>query len=137
MLGIGEVERFKRTQAYTSEDAVGIDETLSRFGWICTTPHVLSAVSTLLDWVKGENRYKVLEYLSIYIKRVAEHHRPARELVYTRVFFELGLTDAGLVDLAFTENLVLITADLRLYQYASGLGVKAINFNHLREAWLV
>ena len=137
MLGSGEVEKFKRTQEYTSEDAVGIDEILSRFGWICTTPHVLSEVSNLIDWVQGQNRYKVMEYLATYIQTVSEHHRSARELVHTKVFFELGLTDAGLVDLAYTENLVLITADLRLYHYASGLGVKSINFNHLREAWLV
>lgn len=137
MLGRGEVERFKRTQEYTSEDAVGIDELLSKFAWVCVTPHVLAEVANLLDWVKGENRNKVMDFLSKFVQTVSEHHQAAKTLVETRVYFQLGLSDAGLVNLSASEDLVLITADLHLYQYASGLGVKAINFHHLREAWLV
>ncbi|MGB5834675.1 MAG: PIN domain-containing protein [Thiohalocapsa sp.] len=137
MLGRGEVEKFKRTQEYTSEDAVGIDNLLSKFGWVCATPHVLAEVANLLDWVKGDNRDKVLDFLSGFVQSISERHQPARELVETKVYFKLGLSDAGLVSLSNSENLVLITADLHLYQYASGLGVQAINFHHLREAWLV
>lgn len=137
MLGRGEVEKFKRTQEYTSEDAVGIDELLSKFAWVCATPHVLAEVANLLDWVKGDNRNKVLDFLSNFVQSVTEHHQPAKNLVETKVYFQLGLSDAGLVNLSTSENLVLITADLHLYQYASGLGVQAINFHNLREAWLV
>ncbi|WP_031386552.1 PIN domain-containing protein [Desulfonatronum thiodismutans] len=137
MLGRGEVEKFKRTREYTSEDAVGIDNLLSKFAWVCTTPHVLAEVANILDWVKGDNRNKVLDFLSIFVQNISEHHQPAKDLVETKVYFQLGLSDAGLVNLSASENLVLITADLHLYQYASGLGVQAINFHNLREAWLI
>lgn len=136
MIGKGQVERFKRTQAYTPEDAGGIESILKEFGWACSTPHVLAEMSNLLDWIKGDNRLVVLEALSRFVLNASEEHQAAKYLVQTPVYFKLGLSDAGLVALSKSRSLVLITADLSLYHYASNLGVQAINFNHLRETWL-
>jgi hypothetical protein len=47
-------------------------------------------------------------------------------------FFRLGLTDAALLHLSI-EQAVLLTADLHLYLAALKGGLKAQNFNHLRD----
>ena len=136
MLGRGQVEAFKRTRNFTSEDVVGIDAAVSGFGWSCTTPHVLAEVSNLLDWLDPSKKGAALGYLAELTGSLREVTFPATEIVATPIYFKLGITDAALFMAAREQGLVLLTADLPLYHYASGLHVEAINFNHLRDTWL-
>lgn len=137
MLGPGEVEKFKRTRAFTTDDVQGIDDLVRQFGWICTTPHVIAEVSNLLDWLDPVRRQRANELLAkAALTMLREIFRSSKEIVATQVYFKLGVTDAGLFLTAREQNLVLVTADLPLYHYASGLKVEAINFNHIREQWL-
>jgi len=137
MLGRGEVEKFKRTRGYTSDDVKGIDDLIRQFGWICTTPHVIAEVSNLLDWLDSGKRQRANELLAkAALSTLGEIFKASKEIVATQVYFKLGVTDAGLFLTAREQKLVLVTADLPLYHYASGLKVEAINFNHIREQWL-
>ena len=72
-------------------------------------------------------------YLAQYVKKVKEHSIDSTEIVDSLVYFKLGITDAALFLTATKEKLVLITSDLPLYGYASGLGIESINFNNLRS----
>lgn len=136
MLGPGEVEKFKKTTAYTSEDVIGIDALIREFGWIGTTPHVIAEVSNLLDWIDQRKRQTAKTLLAELTGNLREIYFASTEIVATPVYFKLGITDAGLFMAASQQRFVLLTADLPLYHYASGLNVEAINFNHLREHWL-
>lgn len=62
-LGVGEVEKNKRTRNFTSEDVEILDGILQQFFAIITTPHILTETTNLLDWVTGENRTKLWQML--------------------------------------------------------------------------
>lgn len=136
-LGSGEVEKFKRTQAFTTDDAKGIEQFLELFGWICTTSHVIAETSNLIDFLAGEKQKEVKQLLSFYVKKAQEYPITSTELVDTPIYYTLGITDAGLFSLSTSNGLVLVTADLPLYHYAANLGVEVVNFNHLRTQWLL
>ncbi len=137
MLGRGEVEKFKRTKAFTTDDVQGIDDLVRQFGWTCTTPHVIAEVSNLLDWLDPKKRQQAKQLLAqAALTTLSEIFMLSKEIVATPVYFKLGVTDAGLFLTAREQRLVLVTADLPLYHYASELKVEAINFNHIREQWL-
>ena len=136
LLGRGEIERFKRTRSYTDEDALAIDGLVGQFGWVCTTPHVIAEVSNLLDWLDPSKRVVALRHLAAFAQSSREIFSLATEIVSTPVYFKLGITDAALCMAASQHPLVLLTADLPLYQYASGLRLEAVNFNHIRQEWL-
>ena len=132
LLGDGEIESFKRTQSYTTKDAMVLNSALLKFKSIVTTPHVLAETANLLDWFNGNKREKLFKYLTDYIDSVEEIYQPAEQIVLSHAFLKLGLSDASLFDICRQKNCVLLTDDLDLYGFASGHGVETINFNHLR-----
>lgn len=135
-LGSGEVERFKRTRQFSTKDVVELSKIVEKFGWRCTTPHVLAEVSNLLDWLDDDKKSKAGRLLATYVRNAKEVHVSAAEIVKTPVYCKLGLTDAGLVMLARQEDCAVFTADLPLYHYASNLKIEIFNFNHLKDQWL-
>lgn len=136
LLGNGEIEKFKRTRQFTTADFAGLGELIENFGWICTTPCVVAEVSNLLDWFDPDRRMRAGELLAKWVLGVCELNIAASEVVQTPAYYKLGFTDAALYLLARKKQLVILTADLPLYHYASSLGVDAINFHNLREQWL-
>jgi len=132
-LGDGEVEQFKRTREYTTDDVKLLHRLLMCFGWLSTTPHVLSETSNSIDWLNGRKRDAALCQPARYVKCVEEHNIESAAIVNSPVYYKLGITDAALFLTATRENLVLVTSDLPLYGHASGLGVESMNFNHLRS----
>jgi predicted nucleic acid-binding protein len=135
-LGAGEVERFKRTRQFTTKDVVELNNIVKSFGWICTTPHVVAEVSNLLDWLDDTRKSEASRRLAAYVHNAKEVHIKAAEIVRTKIYCKLGITDAGLAMLAQQEDCTVFTADLPLYQYASNLGIEIVNFNHIRNQWL-
>lgn len=136
MLGPGEVEKFKRTRTFTTEDVEGLEDLLGDFRRVCITPHVAAETSNLLDGLKSNSRDCVFAAFADYVAQIDEQWTKAEELVRSPVYYKLGITDACLFKLASGQDMVLITVDLPLYHYALGHGVRSINFNHLREQWL-
>lgn len=132
-LGDGEVEKFKRTQEYTTADAKILDEALLGFQSIITTPQVLTETANLLDWFNGAKRELLFNYLSNFIVKIDEKHLTAKQIIISPAFIKLGLSDAALFDICHLDKCVLLTADLDLYGFASGHGIEAINFTHLRK----
>ncbi|WPL18899.1 hypothetical protein Thiowin_03990 [Thiorhodovibrio winogradskyi] len=135
-LGSGEVEAFKRTRNFTTQDYEQINELVGLFGSKCMTPHVLAEVSNLLDWLEPKRKQYAFSHLAEFAQAQREIFPPAAEIVATPIYFKLGITDAGLFQVAQQQPLVLLTADLPLYHYAAGRKLEAINFNHIREAWV-
>ena len=135
-IGKGEVERSKRTRQFTTNDVAELHKIAARFGWICTTPHVIAEVSNLLGWLDDKRKSAASRLLAAYVRNAKEVHIEAAEIVRTPVYCQLGITDAGLVILAKKEKCTVFTADLPLYHYAANLGVEIINFNHIRNQWL-
>lgn len=61
-----------------------------------------------------------------------ERHVESRQAVARDEFLRIGLTDAAILEMA-TASHTLLTVDLDLYLTALNRGLKAENFNHLRD----
>ncbi|MBK5938213.1 hypothetical protein CCR96_02775 [Halochromatium roseum] len=135
-LGVGEVERFKRTREYIDDDVLGLDLLIQQFGWVGTTPHIMTETSNLLDWLDDARRANALGYLARFAQSAPEIGLSSTAVVESPVYYRLGITDAALCLAIERQPLVLLTRDLALYQYASQLRLEVINFNHVRQQWL-
>src|SRR6266567_2020300 len=109
------VSKFKRLSSFQIEDVDLLSETLKVFPVLKTTPHVLTEVSNLANqlpsWLK-------------------EDWIPAATIAHNELFW-LGLTDAGLAQLASTH--VILTIDFPLSNSLESRGLNVINFTHLRS----
>lgn len=106
------------------------------FKQLVTTPSVLTEVSNLLGQMPGAIRLPVFQRFSLSIQNLQELFTPSRELAQDPCFPKFGLTDAGIVRSAKGRFLVL-TDDFPLAGYLEHQGVDVVNFNHLRQAYLL
>ncbi|EIJ43227.1 PIN domain-containing protein [Beggiatoa alba B18LD] len=133
-LGQGEVEQFKRTREFTSDDADILKQLLKDFKHRYTIPQVLAEVSNLLDWMQNEDKQiRLKKLLAEYIDLSNELVIASKQLITLPIYFKLGITDAALFSLAKQYELTLITVDFGLYGYAQKYKIQTINFNHLRK----
>lgn len=130
-LDIEQVERFKRTRAYSREDYALLAAFAAGFRRMLTTPNVLTEVSNLVGQLGEPLRRRALVALGILAGQFEERFRASRELVLEPSFPRLGLTDSSVIFAAEAE--VTVLTDLDLYVRLSSSGVTSINFNHLRS----
>jgi len=96
-----------------------------------STPHVLAETSNFLgsgpqEMVKGGGAA-----LTGYIGFLSEIHIPAKTIASTPAMVALGLTDAGILQLA-DEKTCVVSMDFHLCNRLSQRGVQATNPRHLR-----
>jgi len=80
-------------------------------------------------------RSMLMNKLAEYAIQIAEINIPSAELVKLEAFFQLGLTDAGLSQIARTYT--VITTDFHLAGRIASAKYHSINFNHLRSNQLL
>lgn len=131
-LDVEQVERFKRTRAYTREDYALLVAYFDEFARILTTPNVLTEVSNLVGQLTGPLRCQALTALGTLAKQFEEHFHTSRELFDQTQYTRLGLADASIIR-TVDEDVTILTDDLDLYLHLSGAGFEAINFNHVRS----
>lgn len=133
---VGEVNRarivkFKRTQQFVPEDFDLLLEIISHFNQIITTPNILTEVNSLMNQLGEPERSQALAVFAQGIPQLNEKYLESQEIVTEESFVKFGLTDCGIVKIISNQYLVL-TDDLKLYNYLIKKGIDAINFNHLR-----
>jgi hypothetical protein len=103
---------------------------------VLTTPNILTETSNLLE--SGDDAYKKAFFEKFHetIAPLDENYLPSKELTQGRTFVKYGLTDSTVASLAEAGYLVL-TDDLKLYGYLSGLNLPTINFNHIRSISMI
>lgn len=126
-----QVERFKRTRAYTREDYALLLAFAGRFGRMVTTPNVLTEVSNLLGQLREPLRRRALSILGSLTGTLDEQYHPSSRLVTDTAFPVLGLADTSIIASA-TTHVTVLTADLPLYLRLAAAGIEVVNFNHLR-----
>ena len=127
------VRTFKRLNSFEVEDIQLLGETLKVFSVIRTTPHVLTEVSNLANALPRWRKDDWSEHFSRQIEVIPEEWAPAKTIAANPMMF-LGLTDAGLANLASTH--VILTIDFPLSNSLESRGLNVINFTHLRSALL-
>ena len=125
------ISRFKRTSQFTPDDFRLLRRVLSRFQPWVTTPNVLTEVNGLSSQLGEPLKTEYFVSFARGITLLAEEYVPSTKAASGEVFPRLGLTDAGIVEAVRGRYLVL-SDDLELTRYLAGLGVDALNFNHLR-----
>ena len=123
---------FKRTCEFSVDDYKLLAAIWSRFPKRLTTPPILAEVTNYLRQQKGLHLTGVLHSLISSIELLDERYTPSKSLTSKESFLPLGLTDSAIADLAQREALVL-TTDLKLWQFLKKNRMQVINFNHPRQ----
>lgn len=126
------ITRFGRTRKFTVEDFATLENFLKPFARILTTPQVLAEVNGLSNDLPNDFKHDYYQVFAAQIATFSELSVPSTEAIHERVFYKLGLTDAGIMWVARKRYLVL-TDDWPLAGQIENEGGDVINFNHLRR----
>jgi len=126
-----QIERFKRTRAYTRADYELLRGFVNGYRALVTTPNVLTETSNLAGQLAEPLRGKALGVLAGFINGAEERFYVSRVLTEERLYLQLGLTDAA-VQHAAAEQISILTDDLPLYGRLASEGAEVFNFHHLR-----
>lgn len=129
------IAKHKKLTAFTVEDYEMLLRIVSRASEVLVTPNTLTETSNLAAYIGEPARSKVLEVLRTVSKNSQERYVPSSSAAQRSEFIRLGLADAALLEVA-TKNVTLLTTDFDLYNAAMANGIKALNFNHLRDQYL-
>jgi hypothetical protein len=130
-----QIERFKRTRAYTADDYDLLTAFVGGFGELIVTPNVMTEVSNLAGQLAEPLRSRVLSSLAMLAVQVRERYFPSGEAAREPEFSRFGLTDVSVL-LTARERVAVLTDDLPLYLRLSALDLYVVNFNHLRTGAL-
>jgi len=127
------IDRFSRTDTFTTDDFALLDRLLGYFETAVTTPPILTEVSNLLGQLPKRPRRECTVLFRALIPKFDERHRPSAAVCDHPYFVRFRLTDAGIATLSDDSHLV-VTDDLPLYHRLANDQHAVINFNHLRAA---
>lgn len=85
-LGVGYIEKNKKTRNYTSDDFDLLVKLLGNFKDIIITPHILAEITNLIDWVTGKHRDILFIYLKKFIEQKQEIYLPAENIIKNSLF---------------------------------------------------
>lgn len=126
------IATHRRLQSYTVEDFILLQRILAA-AKVVVTPNILTEASNLAGYVAEPARTRIYRVLKALVEGgMEERHVESRQAVARDEFLRIGLTDAAILEMA-TASHTLLTVDLDLYLTALNRGLKAENFNHLRD----
>ncbi|NNA50500.1 PIN domain-containing protein [Pseudomonas lactis] len=125
------VSEHKRTNKFTADD-FDILEILIEGANIVLTPNVLTEASNLL-WQCSEPHKSLIRSKLAQIAHICdEQFIASSDVISCPEFMNLGLTDAGILELKKVSGLIL-TQDLDLHLAALARGLETENFTHYRN----
>jgi len=130
---ITDTEKFERTKNFIQEDVQLLNNLVMRFGGLCSTPHIITEVSNLSGKLRKDQISIFRRLLAYYIETVGEFSIASSELIHSPFYLKLGITDTALLEICHRENIVLITLDFPLANYAEKNKLEVINFNRIRQ----
>jgi rRNA-processing protein FCF1 len=132
MFDLGRLTKFKRTAAFTTDDFYLLTQLLGFLGKIITTPNILTEVNSFSNQLPDAVKKDYYANFATRILVMEEHYVASDQVSSSPSFARFGLTDLVIARLAQNSHLVL-TDDLRLTHHLHSLGIKVINFNHVRD----
>lgn len=130
------IPSFKRTAAYTVADFHLAVKLVQYMANVITTPSILAEVSNLSGQLDSKERFEYFSSFGWQIQKLLGIYVESVDVVRTDEFLRLGLTDAGIVELARRGRLVL-TDDLPLFHRLMSMELPTLNFNHIRMSSLL
>ena len=128
------IAKHKRLRAYSIQDFALLRRLLSHAKKILVTPNTMTETSNLASYIAEPARSHILEtFRAAFAEaRLSEKFVESQIAAKRAEFLRLGLTDAVLLHVA-GEPAEILTADYELYLAAVKSGLKAQNFNYLRD----
>ncbi len=130
------ISMHKNLSSYSEYDFDVLGQLISLYSDIVVLPHVLTELSSLSRQIKSPAKLKIQEKLKEFIEAVPEIMLPSLNGARHDQFFELGLTDAVILQLcALSRNgldFSLLTNDRDLAVQAEILGYDVQYFMHWR-----
>lgn len=124
------IAKFKRTSVFTIDDYLILENIISHFDILITTPNILTEVSNLANQLHSHWKTLFAEVFKEQVHLLTEHYLRSQTACNQDHFSRLGLTDSVILELARKQSLVL-TVDFTLYTHLLSSGFDTINFNHL------
>lgn len=126
----------KRLTAYSIADFEILVDIISRFSEIVVVAHTLAETGNLIRHIRNPFKAAILEKMRVFINTITEIPVSSARGANRAEFFELGLTDAILLEMIAAEGklpiLTLLTHDRDLAIAAEMQGCLVINFEHHR-----
>lgn len=128
----GYVARHRRLRAYDSIDFDLLAGLIARSKGFLLSPNVVTEASNLIRQAAEPIRSAAARMLAKIVGQGDERLVPSKVAVQNPEYLRLGVADTVLLEIA-SVGVTLLTADLQLYLAACRSGLKALNFNHLRN----
>ena len=122
LMDIRLINSHKTTSIYEEEDFHNLIDVISDIEKLVVLPNIWTEVDNLLNNFKCNYKYTYILRLADVLKKSSEHYIESKSVLEDYTFFDLGLTDSLLLQLA-VECDFLITSDSRLSDYAIAKGV--------------
>ncbi|MGH7047742.1 MAG: hypothetical protein ACREE2_15285 [Stellaceae bacterium] len=126
------ISKHKRLRPYNEFDFDLLEGIVGSATKIVVTPHTLAETSNLIGYIGEPAREQIYLQLRLLLGAFHERHVESVNAAQREEFPRLGLADAVQLELA-AESHTLLTIDLDLYLAARRRGLKAENFNYLRN----
>ena len=124
------VSSFKRTMKYSRREFGLMQEYVSRFKTLWTTPQILTETDNLGRQLGSHEHKAFAAHVRGFIRDGSEAIINSKQAAEHEVFPRLGYCDT--TTLLKSKDCLLISDDLPLYLAVTGAGCDVINFNHIR-----
>ena len=124
------ITKHKRTRTFVAGD---YDLLLAHIGdaSILVLPNIATETSNLVRHHGEPDRRRLLDTLKRLLGAVSESYVASTVACGQPQYSCLGLTDAAILAAGF--DVEVLTMDIDLHRCALGRGLRAVNFNHLRD----
>lgn len=125
----------KRLTEFTTQDYDTLCDIVWRAPETVVTPNILTETSNLVSQIRDPAKTKIRKVFRAIVTGISETYVPSSVGVGHSEFLRLGLTDASIIERS-SSSVTVLTTDLDLYLAVEARGVRAVNFNHLRDRYL-
>lgn len=126
------ISKFKRTQAYNSDDYEYLVKFIKLFKIVLTLPNILTEVNSLSNQLDKKYKKSYYTFFSKSVQILDERYIPSKIISKSEKFWQFGLTDTAIEILAY-DNYLVLSSDASLCKYLYNKNIDAINFAHLME----
>jgi hypothetical protein len=121
----------RRLREFDLDDLLRLREIVSDFQRHVTLPNILTEASNLLGSGSLELVPGAAAALALYCQRADEVYLPSVDVILSREYQHLGLTDGAIHRIA-DPDVTVLTTDHRLYGHLTRKGLSAINLMHFK-----
>ena len=127
--------KYNKLSDYTKDDYHLLLRLKKHFKSVVTTPHVLTEVSNLANDLPESTKMNCLKRFYDTFASIDELAIPSMDAAQRADFHFLGLTDSALAHVS--GRFLIVTLDGRLVKKMEESQLEALNFNHLRQRYLL